>query len=211
MNHQQIPILQLDGSNLEPHPVPVITEEEDGVSFVLQPLVREAAVFNDVGRALMADPVLMRGLGETEGDGRIPYIVSYTIRNVNPGHREATCAPAIGALVSPVGCRESRGTIRLPAASIHACDHQAAPSPAPRRDRRQLLNGHTRRETRSRARDRARGRFGEGGIPASARVTRRSGQRAETAALGIVRLLRRRSGRLLHPCHVALMDAVTRH
>ena len=57
MDHQKIPILQLDTSDLQGYSVPVVTEEEDRISSVVEPLVRHATVLDDVGRPLTADPM----------------------------------------------------------------------------------------------------------------------------------------------------------
>ena len=57
MDHQKIPILQLDTSDLQGYSVPVVTEEEDRISSVVKPPIRQAAVLDDVGRPLTADPM----------------------------------------------------------------------------------------------------------------------------------------------------------
>ena len=59
MDHQKIPILQLDASDLKGHSVPVVTEEEDRISSVVKPLIRQAAVPDDAFRpGLWAEKVV---------------------------------------------------------------------------------------------------------------------------------------------------------
>jgi len=57
VDHQKIPILQLDTSDLQGYSVPVVTEEEDCISSVVKSLVRQATVLDDVGRPVTADPM----------------------------------------------------------------------------------------------------------------------------------------------------------
>ena len=85
MDHEKIPIPQLDTSDLQRYSVPVVTEEEDRISSVVKPLVRQAAALDDVGRPLTADPMPEGWRRESERHDRIPYIVSYTIGKVKAG------------------------------------------------------------------------------------------------------------------------------
>ena len=50
MDHEKIPIPQLDTSDLQRYSVPVVTEEEDRISSVVKPHVRQATVLDDAGQ-----------------------------------------------------------------------------------------------------------------------------------------------------------------
>lgn len=85
MDHEEIPVPNFDGSHLQRHSVPVISEEEHEIIVLLRSIERKAAVPDDVGDPFMADSVLASRSGEAQRHMPSQEIVSYAVQAVQSG------------------------------------------------------------------------------------------------------------------------------